>query len=209
MAFIHPNQKSNRQKMAQINKLCIIIQNQMKRILIIVIITLVSCSDKVNEEKLMSLNIDKLYLSDQEDRKNNEINNWSIVSKRDEFRRKRVGQLIDSNKIISAKDYAKAAMIFQHGVDSSDYLKAVEFMKTAMKIDSTVNKSLFAAATDRYLLSIGKPQVYGTQYIQEGNGTWELKNYDTTAISDEEKKRFGVGSLNEQMEKLKELNKGN
>lgn len=174
----------------------------MKRILIIVIITLVSCSD---EEKLMSLNIDKLYLSDQEDRKNN----WSIVAKRDEIRRKRVGQLIDSNKIISAKDYAKAAMIFQHGVDSSDYLKAVEFMKTAMKIDSTVNKSLFAAATDRYLISIGKPQVYGTQYIQEGNGTWELKNYDTTAISDEEKKRFGVGSLNEQMEKLKELNKGN
>ncbi|MFD2892586.1 hypothetical protein ACFS5J_11245, partial [Flavobacterium chuncheonense] len=123
----------------------------MKRILIIVILTLVGCSDKVSEEKLMSLNIDKLYISDQEDRKNNETNNWSIVAKRDEIRRKRVGQLIDSNKIISAKDYAKAAMIFQHGVNSSDYLKAVEFMKKAMKIDSTINKSLFAAATDRYL----------------------------------------------------------
>lgn len=168
---------------------------------------LVGCSDKVNEEKLMALDINGLYISDQEDRRNNEIHNWSIISKRDEFRRKRVGQLMDSNKLKSANDYAKAAMIFQHGEDSSDYLRAVEFMKTAMKIDSTVNKSLFAAATDRYLLSVGKPQIYGTQFIQEGNGTWELKNYDTTAISDKERKRLGVGSLSEQMEKVKELNK--
>ena len=180
----------------------------MKRILIVTIIILTSCSDKVEKEKLMSLSIDELYLSDQDDRKNSEIN-WSIVSERDRLRRKRIGQLIDSNKIKSADNYHKAAMIFQHGVDSSDYLKAVEFMKTAIKIDSTINKSLFAAATDRYLLSIGKPQIYGTQYIQEGNKPWELKNYDTTAVSDVERKRLGVGTLREQLEKVNELNKAN
>lgn len=178
----------------------------MKRLLLLVIIVLTSCSDKIQEEKIMTASINELYLSDQQDRMNDEINKWSIISKRDELRRKRVIQLMASNSILSAEDYTKAAMIYQHGIDSSDYLKAVEFMTTAIKLDSSINNYLFAAATDRYLLSIGRPQIYGTQIIQEGNDAWEMKNYDTTAVSDAEKKRMVVRSLSEQYEYVNKLN---
>ena len=177
----------------------------MRNAIIILTFSLLSCSDKVNEEKLMSSTIDEVYTSDQEDRKTNNIN-WSVISKRDELRSKRVNQLLDSNKIKTAKEYSQAAMIFQHGEDSTDYKKAILLMKKAIEMDSTISKWLFAAATDRYLLSLGKAQIYGTQFIQEGNGPWVLKDYDTTAVDDNERMIYGVGTLEEQKNRVAEMN---
>lgn len=97
-------------------------------------------------------------------------------------------------------------MVFQHGNDSIDFGKAVKFIKIAIEKDTTINKRLLAAVTDRYLLSKGQPQIYGTQYTQIGDVPWERDNIDTTKISDAERKKYGVRTLAEQKRYVEEMN---
>lgn len=97
-------------------------------------------------------------------------------------------------------------MIFQHGNDSTDYGKAVKFMKQAIKLDSTINKWLLAATIDRYLLSKQEPQIYGTQYHKMGDEPWKLAKIDTTIITDKERIEYGVETLSEQKQKVIDMN---
>ncbi len=82
-------------------------------------------------------------------------------------------ELIESNGELSTSvDYYNAAIIFQHGRSSSHYLKAHKLSKKAFSMDPTLAKAkwLSCASADRYLLSIGKAQIWGTQFILNGNG---------------------------------------
>lgn len=180
--------------------------------LLFLIITLLSC--KGNKEQASEASADpitdnseliEIYENDQGDRQTDTIN-WMEVNRRDSLRRKRVFELLDSNKVRTSKDYQNAAMVFQHGGDSSAYAMAVKLMEKSIELDSTANKWLLAAATDRYLLSIGKPQIYGTQYQKRGDGPWKLGEIDTTQVTDAERIEFGVETLAQQSEKVKSMN---
>lgn len=149
----------------------------------------------------------EIYQNDQNDRMTDNIN-WSEVNKRDSLRRVRVHQLLDSGKVRTGRDFKNAAMVFQHGKDSTDYGLAVNLMEQAIEKDTTINKWLFAAATDRYLLSKNEPQIYGTQYQKFGKDEpWQLGKMDTTKISDAERIEYGVETLAEQREKVKQMNR--
>ncbi len=181
-------------------------------LLILILITLASCRQKEQQEISTEMEqiedskeLKEIYDADQADRKSGDIN-WYEVFKRDSLRRVRVHQLLDSNKVSTARDYKNAAMVFQHGKDSSDYGMAVRLMKEAIELDSTTSKWLLAAATDRYLLSKGEPQIYGTQYHKMGDEPWKLADIDTTKISDDERIRFGVETLAQQRETVKQMN---
>ena len=187
----------------------------MKRaILLILILTILSCkTEKKQESEKQIVEIDnaeliEIYEKDQNDRKTDNIN-WQEISKRDSLRRDRVNEILNSNKIKTAKDYKNAAMVFQHGNDSTDYGKAVRLMKKAIELDSTINKWLFAATTDRYLLSKGEPQIYGTQFYKEGDEPWILSEIDTTKITDAERIEYGVETLAEQRLKVIKMNSEN
>jgi tetratricopeptide (TPR) repeat protein len=119
----------------------------------------------------------------------------------------RIYELLDSNKVRTSLDYHNAAMIFQHGGDSVAYGMAVKLMKKSIELDSTANKWLLAAAIDRYLLSKGEPQIYGTQYWKMKDHPWELREIDTTKITDAERIDYGVETLAQQREKVKQMNK--
>lgn len=147
-----------------------------------------------------------MYEADQSNRRSNNID-WSIVSKRDSLRRAKVYELLDSNKIRTAQDYHNAAMIFQHGSDTIASGMAVKMMRKAIKLDPTINKWLLAAAIDRDLMRKDKPQIYGTQYRRKNGGPWELYKIDTTVITDQERIEFGVETLAEQRERVKQMNK--
>ncbi|HPF12380.1 MAG TPA: hypothetical protein PKW08_13225 [Flavobacteriaceae bacterium] len=178
-----------------------------KTLMILSILALFGCKPEP-EKAFVALDnaaLVEMYTNDQNDRKTNPID-WSVVNKNDSLRRLRVRQLLDSGKVNTGKDLKNAAMIFQHGTDSTDYGLAVQLMKKAIEKDSTVNKWLFAAATDRYLLSKGEPQIYGTQYEKMGDEPWRLGEIDTTKISDAERKAYGVKTLAEQREKVKQMN---
>jgi hypothetical protein len=187
----------------------------MKRaLLLILILTISSCkTEKKQESEKQIVEIDnaeliEIYEKDQNDRKTDNIN-WYEVNKRDSLRRVRVSDILNSNKIKTANDYKNAAMVFQHGNDSTDYGKAVRLMKKAIELDSTINKWLFAATTDRYLLSKGEPQIYGTQYYKEGDKPWILSEIDTTKITDAERIEYGVETLAEQRLEVIKMNSEN
>ena len=183
-----------------------------KFILIFIFLTL-GCktekqNDSINQEKKNKDNQEliAIYKADQNERKPENVD-WKSLHDNDSIRRIRVQQLLDSGKVNTGKDFARAAMIFQHARDDSkSYAKAVELIKKAIEIDSTINKWLFAAATDRYLLSIGKPQIYGTQYYKEEGSPWIQENYDSLKISDEERKKYSVRTLKQQRVELQKMN---
>ncbi|MBX2878067.1 MAG: hypothetical protein KTR30_38465 [Saprospiraceae bacterium] len=148
-----------------------------------------------------------LYKADQTDRQSGNID-WQKVSERDAQRQARVYELLEENQVQTSKDYANAAMIFQHGHDTIASGMAVKMMRKAIELDPTANKWLLAAAIDRDLMRKNKPQIYGTQYRRMGaNDPWEIYNLDPTVISDEERKAYGVRTLAQQQERLRQMNK--
>jgi len=148
----------------------------------------------------------EIYKNDQADRQVDEID-WSIVSVNDRKREKRIYEILEAGEAKTANDFHNAAMIFQHGGDSEAYGMAVKLMTKALELDPSGDKWLLAAATDRHLLSIDKPQIYGTQFFKKDkDDPWEMSEMDTTQITDAQRIEYRVESLAEQREKLKRMN---
>jgi len=135
-----------------------------------------------------------MYQDDQSDRQGDI--DWSVVTPRDEARRARARELIDTDQLHVADDFVHAAFIFQHGSTPEDFKTAHELAMKAVELrpDYMGARWIAAASKDRYLLNIGKRQIYGTQYEREG-GEWVLSPVDSTAMTDEERKRWGVRPL--------------
>jgi len=168
------------------------------------LITLFACKSNPTSNDNPELTL--LYLADEADRETDEID-WNYVYPRDQQRRARVAELLDSNRVQTAADYHNAAMIFQHGNDSIDFGMAVKLMRKAIELNPEADKWLLAAAIDRHLVSRGKPQIYGTQFFRMNGEPWVQRDIDTTQVTDEERKKYGVETLAEQRVKLRMMNK--
>jgi hypothetical protein len=87
------------------------------------------------------------------------------LAERDQRRRRRVEQLLAEGTVADPDDLFHAAMVFQHGADRAHYLRSHELAKRAADLGSTrPARWLAAAAYDRWLMTGGLPQKYGTQY---------------------------------------------
>lgn len=64
--------------------------------------------------------------------------------------------MIRGNQIKTATDHYNAAMIFQHGGDTIASTIAIDQMRKAIELDSTMNKWLLAAVIDRDLMRRNK-----------------------------------------------------
>lgn len=150
---------------------------------------------------LTSINVElyRLFQSDQGDRSGD--GDWENIEERDRQRRKIVAKMIQEDKLHAPDDFVHAAFIFQHGADSTSYRTAHELAMKAVEMDSTYMRArwIAAASKDRYLQSIGKPQIFGTQLLMR-DGRWTLEPYDTTAVTDAERARWGVPPLAHQRE---------
>lgn len=178
------------------------------KILILFILGLLACETNtpVNAVAKNNVMLFQMYQEDQADRMAQNIE-WALVEKRDSLRLSKVNELLEKKAMHTAQDYYHAAMIFQHGEDTTVYKKAIKMMQKAIAIDSTIDKWLLAAATDRYLMAKGEPQIYGTQYIQYNGESIQLYKIDSSKISDAERVIYGVKTLAEQRKHLKLLNK--
>lgn len=162
---------------------------------------------KVAQEKIVdNQELIEMFKNDQADRTTPNID-WKIVQKNDSIREARVYQLLDSNKVRTSADYNNAALIFHHGEDSVAYGMAMKLMKKSIELDSTRSKWYLAVMTDRYLLSINKPQIYGTHYKRLDNKIVVREEMDSTIITDAERIECKVETLAEQREKIKNLNR--
>jgi hypothetical protein len=90
------------------------------------------------------------------------------MSSNDAERRKRAHQLLDQRALQSGADFHDAAFIFQHGDTPDDYLLAHVLAMAAVAKGDGRGRWIAAATLDRYLQSIGQPQVFGTQYLTRG-----------------------------------------
>ncbi|HMG93191.1 MAG TPA: hypothetical protein VK589_24210, partial [Chryseolinea sp.] len=101
-----------------------------------------------------NVELQKMYDEDQRSRSTPNID-WMTLTRQDSLREIRVYEFIKDGKIVTAKDYYNSAMIFQHGRDTIASSMAVNHMKKAIELDSTMNKWLLAAAIDRDLMRRG------------------------------------------------------
>jgi tetratricopeptide (TPR) repeat protein len=134
-----------------------------------------------------SLNAE-IYLAFREDQADRagDMSDVDAIRKRDAARLRLAQMAVERKLLKTHEDYYHAAMIFQHGSTPESYQTAMKLAKRASEIRPDFRPALwlYAAATDRYLHSIGKPQIYGTQR--------PLEPFDRNAISDEERARRGV-----------------
>lgn len=150
-----------------------------------------------------------MYRVDQSNRQVENID-WSVVSVQDAKHRERVAELLAEGKLKTADDYFHAAMIFQHGSQSKDYKLAHDLAKKAYELDPKKGsaKWLSCASEDRWLQSLGKPQIWGTQYMKTGD-EWTMEPFDRSAKTDEERKAMGVPTLAESLKNLERYRASN
>ncbi len=105
----------------------------------------------------------RLASQDQRDRQKY-IGNEAKVFRNDQKRRLKVAILLAQGKVRTGADCFSAALIYQHGSNLQDYLRARTLARKAMSKGEEAGKWLYAAATDRWLVRQGRKQKFGTQY---------------------------------------------
>ena len=141
----------------------------------------------------------KLYDDDQNDRKpaGGAPIDWRVVGPRDREREARVKALYEAGGLKTGKDYQRAAMVLQHAGRPEDFLLAHEFCVVALAKGERGARWLAAAAEDRFLMNLDRPQRFGTQYRSSGPDD-PVKLYRVgPGVTDALRSEMGVPSLAE------------
>jgi hypothetical protein len=99
-----------------------------------------------------------VYKTDQGDRLALRFIN---LTERDQERLQRVIEILEKKETLSPENLYQAATILQHGTKSEHYELAYSLAKQSNEMG--YENELYKAAYDRWMLSLGKPQKYGTQ----------------------------------------------
>lgn len=126
-----------------------------------------NCIDKPELQLERSNELKELADADQKAR-----DNWQHMTEKeimemrhtDLIRRKRVGEIFGEGCFKTQADYMSAALIYQHGNTPDHYYQAYIWSKRASELGDVYGKYFSALAIDRYLISIGKKQLFGSQY---------------------------------------------
>jgi hypothetical protein len=124
-------------------------------------------SPKIQDERSGELRL--LAAEDQKDRENWENiseEQLGLIMQRDLHRRMRVGEIFGEGCFKMPEDYMNAALIYQHGDTSDHFYQAFIWSKRAYELGSTSAQAFSALAIDRYLVSIGMKQLFGSQYFK-------------------------------------------
>lgn len=154
----------------------------------------------------VAVELETLFSEDQADRIQNSTTpiDWEEVSVRDEKRELRIKELLALAPLGSGTEYYHAAMILQHATTPEDYLLAHDLCVIAIGKGEQKAKWLAAASLDRFLVSIGRPQRFGTQYSSKFSHPPSLVQVDPN-ISDALRKEFDVPSLEDAKKRESEM----
>jgi len=144
-----------------------------------------------------------MFDADQSDRQNMDKIDWDAIATHDEEHRARTKALLAAGMLHSASDYYHAAFIFQHGHNSNDYLLAHTLAVVAASLGRKDAAWIAAASLDRYLMSIGQKQIYGTQFMTPAGKPVTQEPYDRSLVSDPLRKALGVPTIaNQEKQRL-------
>lgn len=157
--------------------------------------------EKDNEE------LARLFREDQADRtsKDGKPIDWNAVDSRDKAREKRVKELYANNQLHTGADYYHVAMVLQHASSPEDYLLAHELCVVAISKGDERAKWLAAASEDRFLMEIGRPQRFATQFRSVGNSPMRLYETDK-GVTDELRRALNVPTLAQAKEREARMN---
>ncbi|SRR5260221_8276878 len=165
-------------------------------------------AQSANAQQKDNAELMRLMDEDQADRTphKGETINWQLVSSRDDARLKRVKEIYSQNQLETGSDYFNAALILQHGNTPEDYLLAHELSVVAISKKRGLD-SMAAVSEDRFLMTIGRPQRFGTQYKSAGpNQPYRLYAIDA-GVTDHLRRLMNVPSLAEAKAREAEMNK--
>ena len=104
--------------------------------------------------------VQDMAVMDQADRSSGRI---LLAPGRDDMRLRTVESLVQKDALTTPDDWLAAALILQHGHCPRHFEMAYELARRAHEAGATDAEWLMQAAYDRWQLSLGKPQKYGTQ----------------------------------------------
>jgi hypothetical protein len=154
--------------------------------------------------------LELLFNNDQADRTNKlRLENEELYLEREKMREVRALEIYQSFREgtieLSPLAILHLAWIFHHRGSSEDYKTAFELAKEASEQGEDQALWLQAATEDRYLISLGKNQKWGTQFKKDENGEWKyLTPVEEGEVTDEERKEMNVPVLADQLATIKE-----
>jgi len=155
-----------------------------------------------------NLRVEELHAADQKDREKvySSAKDVEALKQRDLARRKEILELMGRGEVNTQNDLYRCAVVFLHGAEPKDFLTAHRLATIACIQGHRGARWLTVASLDRFLMSIGLPQVYGTQFEHnEEENRYQLRlPIDDAAVLHFEKRFFGVPSV---MERLSQLNR--
>jgi hypothetical protein len=119
------------------------------------------------------------------------------------IRCQRVIDLYANGSIEEPRDYFHAAVVLLYGEQAAHYELARTFAQRAAVQGEGRAWTVQAMAWDRWLLSKGEPQRFGTQIIKK-NGLWSLGDIDQH-ITDLDRALYGVPPLYVQQQRARQL----
>lgn len=161
--------------------------------------------------RAVSAELKALHDADQADREAlGTTETWAEVAAADSVRLARVEAILGAGLAATGADLYHAALVFQHGDTAYDVWRAYDLSRRAVEDHGyEPARWLVPRGYDRWLRRVGRPQVYGTQFLgvaKEGQTfdadhdddlVWSLGEADLDAVSDEERAVWGVRSAAE------------
>jgi|CXWL01.1.fsa_nt_gi hypothetical protein len=155
-----------------------------------------------------NLRLEEIYAADQKDRERVYSAPLEIeaLKNRDIERRRELLEMIGQGGINTANDMYRGAVLLLHGAEPKDFLCAHRLAVMASIQGHRPSRWLSAASLDRFLMSIGLPQTYGTQFeLNKEENKYQLRlPIDDTRVLHFEKEFLNVPPL---AERLLQLNK--
>ena len=155
-----------------------------------------------------NLRLDDLHAADQKDREKvyTSVQDVEELKARDSERRHELVEMIGQGGVNTSNDMYHAAVLFLHGTEPKEFLSSHRLATMAAINGHRPSRWLAAASLDRFLMSIGLPQTYGTQFEHnEEDNRYQLRlPIDDTTVLHFEKRFFDVPPV---VERLSQLNR--
>lgn len=171
----------------------------------------VSCVEHPEIQEERSQELQRLIKADQAEREGWDqfsVEEAQALKENDLIRRKRVGEIFGEGCFHSVKDYLAASLIYQHGEVSDHYYQAFVWANRAFELGDLTAQYLVALTIDRYLVSIGKKQLFGSQTYAEHLGGCYCMQPIEESFTDELRKNYHFPTREEQYQWLVSYNGG-
>ncbi len=159
--------------------------------------------ERTPSKKSLSIELQELFNADQADRvslQSGEFNSesWNLIADNDAKRLVKAREIYDEYTKgainLSNEEMVQLAFLFQHSLVTDDYKKVVELGDAA----GEEGKWIAAAGEDRWLISKGEKQKWGTQFAHDGSQAPMLSD-EESGITDEMRQERGIPVRAEQV----------